>query len=288
MNAEPRNTPGAGKRLPLRVGLIGFGAIGRTVADAMVNGRAGNAKLVAVLCRTPDKHRQAGCPAATAPDILLTDSPDEFLAVPMDLVIEAAGQDALRMFGHQTLAKGIDLMVASIGAFTDDAFYQELIRAAENRDARVMLVSGALPAVDWMAAASLAGVEGVSIRQSKPVSSWKSTPAAEMIDLDRLEEAACFFEGTAREAARRFPKSSNITAMLALATAGLDHTRVQLVADPANARMYTSILFDGPAGRLRIEWHGIPSEKNPSTSADVPLTVIKALRNLTTSVCFAP
>ncbi len=288
MNVEPHNIPGSKKRPPLRIGLIGFGAIGGTVADALVNGQAGSAKLVAVLCRTPEKHRQAGSPAATAPDILLTDRPDEFLAAPMDLVIEAAGQDALRMFGYQTLAKGIDLMVASIGAFTDDGFYRELIRVAENRGARVMLISGALPAVDWMAAAALAGVDGVSIQQSKPVSSWKSTPAAEMIDLDRLEEAVCFFEGTAREAARRFPKSSNITAMLALSTAGLDHTRVQLVADPASTRMHTSILFDGPAGRLGIEWHGMPSENNPSTSADVPLTVIKALRNLTTPVCFAP
>ena len=107
-----------------------------------------------------------------------------------------------------------------------------------------------------------------------------------MIDLECLEEATCFFEGTAREAASRFPKSSNIAAMLALSTSGLDNTTVRLVADPQSSGMQTLVAFDGPAGKLRIEWRGIPSEKNPSTSADVPLTVVKTIRNLTASVCY--
>jgi aspartate dehydrogenase len=163
---------------------------------------------------------------------------------------------------------------------------RKLAQAAASSGARMLLASGALPAVDWMAAASLAGVERVSITQSKPVVSWKSTPAAHMIDLDRLEEATCFFEGTAREAVSRFPKSSNIVAMLALSTStsGLDNTKVRLVADPKSSGMQTRVAFDGPAGKLRIEWCGIPSAKNPSTSADVPLTVVKTIRNLTSSI----
>jgi aspartate dehydrogenase len=204
------------------------------------------------------------------------------------LVIEAAGQDALRMYGRQTLVQGLDLLATSIGVFTDENFFGELIQAAETSGARLLLASGALPAVDWMAAASLAGVESVSITQAKPVASWHGTPAAHMIDLDSLKETTCFFKGTAREAASQFPKSSNITAMLALATSGLDKTRVKLVADPTSFQMYTLIEFDGPAGSLRIEWSGVPSEKNPSTSADVPLTVVKAVRNLTSSVWYGP
>jgi len=111
-------------------------------------------------------------------------------------------------------------------------------------------------------------------------------PAAEMIDLGGVKEPACFFEGTAREAASRFPKSSNITAMLALATAGLDKTKVKLVADPTRMEMHTVIEFRSGVGNLRVEWNGVPSETNPKTSADVPFTVIKALRNLTGTVCY--
>jgi aspartate dehydrogenase len=147
------------------------------------------------------------------------------------------------------------------------------------------LISGALPAVDWMAAAALSGACSAAITQEKPVASWRGTPAAEMIDLDDVKKPACFFEGTAREAASRFPKSSNITAMLALATAGLDKTKVRLVADPTRSEMHTVIDFSSRVGDLRVEWKGVPSETNPKTSADVPFTVIKALRNLTGVVC---
>ena len=121
-----------------------------------------------VLCRNPDKYRANGSRKASSPNILFTDNPDDLYNLPIDLVVEAAGQDALRMYGHQVLARGLDLLVTSIGAFTDDNFYHALAQAAASSGARMLLASGALPAVDWMAAASLAGVERVSITQSKP------------------------------------------------------------------------------------------------------------------------
>lgn len=288
MNANAQNMSERKNRPPLGVGLIGYGAIGQTVADFIAQGRAGNAKLIAVLCRTPSKYRDIGNSTANGPKVLFTDNPKDFFMASISLVIEAAGQDALRMYGCQAVLQGMDLLVTSIGAFTDENFYEELIQSADISGARLFLASGALPAVDWMTAASLAGVGNVSITQTKPVNSWHGTPAAHMIDLDRMKEATCFFAGTAWEAASRFPKSSNITAMLALSTSGLDKTQVKLVADPLSYQMHTLIEFNGPAGTLRIEWSGMPSGKNPSTSVDVPLTVVMALRNLTSSVWYGP
>jgi predicted dinucleotide-utilizing enzyme len=49
--------------------------------------------------------------------------------------------------------------------------------------------------------------------------------------------------------------------------------------------MHTLVEFESGAGSLRVEWQGVPSEANPSTSADVPLSVIKAIRNLSAPVC---
>jgi len=77
-----------------------------------------------------------------------------------------------------------------------------------------------------------------------------------------------------------------LAAMLALSTAGMDSTKVKLVPDPTSMQMRTLIRFEGVAGNLHIEWHGVPSKINPSTSADVPLAVIKAIRNLTSTVCY--
>jgi len=86
------------------------------------------------------------------------------------------------------------------------------------------------------------------------------------------------FEGTAREAAALYPKSSNVTATLALATVGLDRTRVTLVADP-RPRFHTAVALAAPGiGEIKIEAAHEPSPTNPRTSSDVALSVLKSLR----------
>lgn len=97
-----------------------------------------------------------------------------------------------------------------------------------------------------------------------------------------LPERTVIFTGTAREAATSYPKNSNVCAMLALATAGLDDTRVTLVADPV--QFGTRIKYHGVAGSLTVEIEGKASPSNPRTTAVVPLAVIKALKNLSSSV----
>ncbi|MDF1516273.1 MAG: DUF108 domain-containing protein [Anaerolineae bacterium] len=87
-----------------------------------------------------------------------------------------------------------------------------------------------------------------------------------------------------RQAASIFQKSSNITAMLALSTIGMDATRVCLVADPQAPQMQTFIEFKGDAREVRVHWQDIPLALNPSTSRDVPLNVIKAIQNMTSPV----
>ena len=273
------------KRGPARVGLIGYGAIGRAVADAIWTGKVGRATLSAVLVRDRARYHPVVAPAERR-GTFLTDDPERFFAAGFDLLVEAAGQGAVRAYAEPALQAGHDLLVVSIGAFTDDALYARLTELARNGDGRLLLAGGALPAVDWMQAAALAPVARVLIAQTKPVASWRGTPAEEMVDLDELAGSTCFFTGTAREAAHTFPKSSNITAMLALATVGLDRTEVRLIAEPHGDRMHTRIEFVGDAGSVTVEWQGTPSATNPSTSADVPLTVIKAIRDWTGDLVF--
>jgi aspartate dehydrogenase len=269
----------------LRVGLIGYGAIGRPVAEAISQGKAGNARLAAVLVRDVNRH-WGDMPFSTSPPpVTFTADADAFFDCDFDLLVEAAGHEAVRRYARPGLEKGADVLIVSVGAFADDELYRELCGLAGERGRRLLLASGALPAVDWMSAAALAGGCTVAITQAKPVGSWVGTPAEEMVDLCSVTEAACFFSGSARQAASRFPKSSNITAMLALSTVGLDETQVRLVADPTRRSMHTLIEFESGAGSLRVEWQGVPSEANPSTSADVPLSVIKAIRNLSAPVC---
>ena len=99
-----------------------------------------------------------------------------------------------------------------------------------------------------------------------------------------LTAPAVLFEGSAREAASFYPKNSNILAMLALSTAGLDATQVKLVADPVDTSMRQTIEYEGTAGKIILNVQGKQSPTNPRTSQVVPLSVIKALRNATSVV----
>ncbi|MEP0073602.1 MAG: aspartate dehydrogenase [Marinomonas sp.] len=268
----------------LKVGIIGLGAIGGHVANCIEKGEAGNAELVALVCRDKEKYLTINKDQSGHFKSLITDDIETLFAAKPDIVIEAAGQESLSQYGISILEKGIDLLVSSIGLFTNDDILNTFTQAAEQSGSQMLLSSGALPALDWMSASSLSKVSNAAITQEKPVISWKGTRAEELIDLDSITEPTCFFEGTAREAANIFPKSSNISAMLALATVGLDNTKVRLVADPISQIMNTLIEFDSEVGQLQLNCQGIPSPENPSTSTGVPLSIVKSIRNLSSSI----
>src|SRR5882724_709742 len=125
----------------LRVGLIGFGAIGRRLAESIAAGEAGHCELKAVLVRRPERiepetAKHLGC--------LVTGDAADFLATSMDLVVEVAGHDALKAYGEDILRQGKDLLLISVGALADRGFEERLHRAAHDFGRRVYLATGAI------------------------------------------------------------------------------------------------------------------------------------------------
>lgn len=98
------------------------------------------------------------------------------------------------------------------------------IAAAEEHGSQILVPSGTLGAIDALAAASVLSLEGVTHRVVKPPSAWAGTPAEGLVRLDALTQAEVFFEGSARDVARRFPSNGNVAAITALAGIGLDRT----------------------------------------------------------------
>ena len=64
--------------------------------------------------------------------------------------------------------------------------------------------------------------------------------------------------------------------MLAMATAGLDKTMVQLVADRKAISLHVD--YTDSAGKIEVDVVGKKSRTNPRTSQVVPLSVIKRER----------
>lgn len=257
------------------VGLIGFGAIGRYIVKHWASA-ASDYRLTHVLGRTAqlDDMRKA-CGAGT----LVTDRPDEFLDDLPDIVIEAAGHTAVKMHGPAILAAGRELYLLSIGVTADQECIDLLKRACQDGGGRISMPAGALAGFDGLLALHASGLRRVCYTSRKPAFAWKGTPGAALYDLGTIETAMTIFEGSARDAAKLYPKNANLAAAVAMAGLGLDDTNIVLIADPDIHENIGEIEAEGDLGRLFVRVSGEADPHNPKTSVVVGASVLSALAN---------
>jgi aspartate dehydrogenase len=177
------------------------------------------------------------------------------------------------------MAAGIDLVIVSTGSLADRTLWDEVSAASARGAAKVRLVAGALPGIDALAAAKLAGLTSVTLTSSKPPHAWKGTPAETTYDLDKIVAATVLYAGNARDAALTFPKNANVAATAALAGIGFEKTRVMLVADPAVTQNVHHLEATGAFGAMSLEIHANPSPDNPKTSHMAALSIMRVLEN---------
>ena len=267
---------------PLSVGLVGLGSIGQVVAENLTKKEKlpglSEVSLSAVIVQKERAERPPEIGATT----VLTTRINEFLDADWSLCVECAGQPWVRDHGKAVLASGRDLLVTSVGVFTDDDLLEDLTSVARMSDSRLLLPAGAMPGLDWMSSAALDDVREITLEQRKKPEGWRGTPAEKSLDLTNITEATTVFYGVAREAASQFPKNANIAAALALGTVGLDRLQVRLVADPTVPGPTNKVTLKGSCGELTLEVRGRPLSQR--TSRIVPFSVLKALKNLSSPV----
>ncbi len=262
-----------------RIGLIGYGAIARALLQSITSSRL-PIEVVGIV------RKSAGVQGTGIHRCC--EGLDELLALKPDLIVECAGHEALAALGPRILAAGIDLLVASTGTLADPAIETALRGAAANARSRVLLVAGAVGGLDALGAARQAGLEEVRYVGRKPPGAWRGTAAEQQVELDHVTAGAVpVFEGTARQAALRFPQNANVAAAIAFAGLGLDKTRVQLLADPAISGNLHRIEAQGAFGRFEIELFGIPLPDNPRTSRLTVGSLARALADPGESIVFA-
>ncbi|MCY4156950.1 MAG: aspartate dehydrogenase [Gammaproteobacteria bacterium] len=263
----------------MRIGIIGTGAIGGYVRDALKSrGFAVRALLVLpeLLEETAGEFPDFVC-VSSVPDL-----PDD-----IDHMIDCAGHLALRIHGPGILRRGCDLTTVSVGGLADAALYSDLDRAAAEGNAKLYLVSGAIGALDCLRAAGAGNLRSVTYTGRKPPKSWKGSPAAEKLDLDRLAgDAQVHFEGTARAAATHYPANANVAAAVALAGIGFDETQVRLIADPNVDQNIHKVVATGDFGQFSFEIKGNAMPENPKSSALAAMSVVSRLEQETRRIRF--
>lgn len=260
----------------LKIGLIGFGAIGKEVARYITEKKAGDVQLHAILVRTKEKYRND-----KEPSVLICDDPAEFFALGLDIVIENAGHEAVYQYARKSLEAGSHFIVVSVGALADENMLQSLEKTAAQSNRKLIFPSAAIAGLDRIAAATMEEIEEITLVTSKPPNAWRGTIAEDLVDLETIKEPDCIYEGTAKESAKMFPESTNVSASLALAGVGFDRTKVKVYVDPTLTRNTHQIFAKGYFGELEIRVQNTPSEANPKTGWIVAMSICKVLKNFT-------
>jgi aspartate dehydrogenase len=260
--------------MTLNVAIAGLGAIGLPVAHALHQGIDG-LRLVGVIAGRRDiaEHRlhEAGIAVPIADAAAM--------AAEADIIVECVPARAFRSIAEPVVTAGRMLVTVS-GAGLLEA--SDLIALAERKNARIVLVTGALLGLDAVRAAAEGLIHSVRMTSRKPPKSLRGAPylAAHRIDVDAIDHATRVFQGTAREGARGFPANVNVAAALSLAGIGPDKTMLEIWADPEVTRNIHTIEVDADSARFTMTIENVPSAENPSTARITALSVIAALRGL--------
>jgi len=264
-------------RADLRIAVVGLGAIGIRVVEALDRGIDGLV-LTAVSVQNPEKHRTRLAGLARPPALL----PIEALVDVADIVIECAPSQLVRSIVAPFVSAGKTAVVLSSGALLD---HDDLIELAKQNGGQIVVPTGALIGLDAVTAAAAGTIHSVRMITRKPPGGLAGAPyiVANNIGIEGLTEPLKIFDDTAREAAKGFPANVNVAAALSLAGIGPDRTTIEIWADPAVTRNMHRIEVESDSARFSMSIENIPSE-NPKTGLITALSVIACLRKLRASL----
>ena len=201
----------------------------------------------------------------------------------VDIVVEAASQNALTSYLNSIISLKKDALVMSVGAFANPEFFSQIIKNVEKNDTNLYLPSGAIAGIDAIKSVR-SSISYVTITTTKNPNSLKDSPFFKKTNLtiDSIKKRTLIFEGSAIEAVQNFPANVNVAALLGLDGIGVEKTKVNVIADPSLRINKHEIKVIGKFGELIVRVKNVPSPTNPKTSYLAILSVIESLRSITT------
>ena len=248
-----------------RLAIAGCGKLGNILTDAWRSGLLPEYEIVGVLGR--DRERagsmasKAGCPAF--------ETIEELLAVKPDYVAEMASVQLVKDIGEKVLKAGANLVVLSIGAFADVAFYDRIKETARESGTKVHIASGAIGGFDVLRTVSLMGQVKTEMVTHKGPKSLYNTPVFREELLEDTEESEVFDGNT----------KVNVSVAASLATAGTEKTRFRIFSVPG---------MEGDDHKITAQIDGVTAVVDiySRTSDIAAWSVVALLKNLVSPIMF--
>ncbi len=256
----------------IKIGIVGCGVIGKTLAHAIEN-KFYKSACISALCDidlVKAEHLSQGL--NSHPKVFNLDG----LIWRSHLVIEAASSSVSSDIALRSIRQNRDVMVMSVGGILEDS---ELFKTAEKNNRKIYIPSGAIGGVDALKAAGADKINKVVLTTRKPLKGLEGAPFVikNNIDLSKIEEDTLLFEGSASEAIKGFPQNVNVAAVLSLAGVGAEKTFVRIFTSPQYRRNVHEIEFEGSFGNFYAKVENLPMPDNPKTSYLAALSAIAML-----------
>ena len=243
----------------MRIGIVGCGTIGSFVYDSLLEEQTSQVTFVF------DKDKNKTECLKTS---LVIDSLEAYEERKADLVVEAAGQEAVKEIAPLILTK-TDLLVVSVGAFADETFLEDMARIARKNNTSIYITPGALPGIEALLGLRKDLTEVELLTRKNP-------------DTLGLEDKSkqTVYDGDAKEACRLFPRNINVAATVALMGTGFERTRVRILSDPDAVQNEHRITAKGGFGIWQLVVRSKPSDANPSTGLLTLLSVLDTIERI--------
>lgn len=258
-----------------KIGLLGCGKLGDIIAGALYDGKVPGCQLVGVMGQGMEHASQM----AQKYDCTACKNTEELLTLKPDYLIEAATAQALRKCALDVLYAGCSIICLSIGAFEDQAFYNQVAQIAKKHHAKVHLASGVIGGFDIASTLAVMGqLNGTIIKYKYPNDSDCCPPALKVLPDE--------FQGSAREGFFLSPAHLNIAIAAGLVCGSLDHTqmKVEPIYEAGSPSFGLDLDGEFAAASIRIRQGGFGGA--PKGAALAAWSTVATLKRLTSPITF--
>jgi len=265
------------KKTKLRIGIVGCGAIGGSLAKEIVSNFSKDASLAALYDIRPEKSLDLA--RKLRKSVKLCAANLNNLIKRSELVIEASSARASWEISRKCLSAGRDIMVMSVGGMVGHP--GSLQSLAGKNNARVYFPSGAISGIDALKAANIGKVRKVVLTTRKNPAAFRGVEyVAKRFKLDGLKKDKLLFSGSASSAVKYFPQNINVAAVLGLAGIGMRKTQVRIIASPHTAKNIHEVQILSDAASIFTRTENILHPQNPKTSYLAVLAAIATLKQI--------
>lgn len=264
-----------------KLAIIGSGALGSIIGKVVAQDLSENFEILGVFSRKLANAKTL----SNKIECKAYESLSEVIEDRLDYIVEAATPAVFKDIGIEILAKGINLIPLSVRALADKEFYDQVHKTALENNCQVHVPAGAVGGFDVLRSSMLMENAKVNITTEKSPKSLKGAPFLKEKTLSEVNEEE-IFSGNAKEAIKYFPKNINVAVATALATVGVENTKVSIKSIPHFNNNRHTIQLSGETVNVEVSVETKPSKNNPKSSTLAAYSVISLLKDLVAPITF--